>query len=89
MPMSHEKMAEMTKLAEHVMGPVLTVAARRLVQSIEEVHLSHLAPLRALIDEAVEHVRHAPGCPSLTKGGDEHCTCGAVDFLSRLEAARP
>lgn len=87
--MNHEKMAEMTKLAKHVMEPVLHVAARRLVQSIEEIHLTSLEPLRALLDEAPEHVRHAPNCPSIKLGGDEHCDCGAVDFLNRLEAARP
>lgn len=87
--MTSEKMSAMTKLAEHVMEPVLTVAARRLVQSVEEIHLTRLVPLRALIDEAPEHVRHAPSCPSLTIGGDEVCDCGAVDFLNRLEAARP
>ena len=47
----------------------------------------HLRRVMDLADEAVEHVRHAPGCPSISLGGDEHCNCGAVDYLNRLGAA--
>lgn len=47
----------------------------------------HLKRLIAAADEAVEHVRHRPDCPSVKLGGDEHCECGVVEYLSRLGAA--
>jgi hypothetical protein len=40
----------------------------------------------ALFAEACEHVRHAPDCGHHGRG-DAFCTCGAVDFLGRLEIA--
>lgn len=46
------------------------------------------APLAELIDEAAEHVRHAQRCPANGRG-DEHCDCGAVDYIARLRAALP
>jgi len=45
-----EKKAEYRKLAEEVMEPVLTVAARRLGQAVEEIHTSQIKPLRDEIE---------------------------------------
>jgi len=45
-----EKKAEYWKLAEEVMEPVLTVAARRLGQAVEEIHTSQIKPLRDEIE---------------------------------------
>ena len=42
--------------------------------------------LAELIEEAAEHVRHAQRC-SAGGRGDEHCDCGAADYLQRLKAA--
>jgi len=44
--MTPEKKAEYQKLAEEVMAPGLTVAARRLGQAVEEIHSTQIAPLR-------------------------------------------
>jgi len=49
-----EKMADLTGMARGVMEPVLKVAARRLVQSMEEVHESEIRPLREVL-KAVDH----------------------------------
>lgn len=50
--------------------------------------MSVASSLKTLYAEAVEHVRHASDCPSVSEGaGDEGCTCGAVAFLARFEAA--
>ena len=48
--MTPEKKAEYRKLAEEVMEPVLTVAARRLGQAVEEIHTSQIKPLRDEIE---------------------------------------
>lgn len=47
----------------------------------------HLKRLITVANEAVEHVRHRPDCPSVKLGGDEHCECGAVEYLDRLGEA--
>lgn len=47
----------------------------------------HLRRVLDVAKEAVEHVRHRPDCPSVKLGGDEHCECGAVEYLTRLSAA--
>ena len=52
--MKPEKMTELSDLAADVMKPVLKVAARRLVQSMEEVHESEIKPLREVL-RAVNH----------------------------------
>ena len=49
--MTPEKKAEYRKLAEEVMEPVLTVAARRLGQAVEEMHTSQIKPLRDEIEK--------------------------------------
>lgn len=53
MPLPPDKMHEMTELASEVMRPVLQVAARQLVQSMEEIHESTVTPLR----EEIERLR--------------------------------
>lgn len=55
----HEKMAEMTDLAKDVMEPVLKVAARRLVQSMEEIHESKIKPLRDALSGLLSAARQA------------------------------
>jgi hypothetical protein len=44
--MTPEKKAEYYKLAQEVMEPVLTVAARRLGLAVEEIHATQIKPLR-------------------------------------------
>jgi len=53
--MTPGKKAEYRKLAEEVMEPVLTVAARRLGQAVEEIHTSQIKPLR----DEIERLREA------------------------------
>jgi len=53
--MTPEKKAEYRNLAEEVMEPVLTVAARRLGQAVEEIHISQIKPLR----DEIERLRAA------------------------------
>lgn len=46
MPLTADHKAEATRLAEEVMDIVLKAAARRLVQTVEEVHDTQIQPLR-------------------------------------------
>lgn len=59
MTLSPEKMAELTREAEQVMQPVLTVAARRLVQSLEVAmeREAEAVRTRALAPDVLEEVR--------------------------------
>ena len=59
MPIKPEKMAEMTDLARDVMYPVLKVAARRLVHSMEEIHDSEIKPLRDALSGLLAAARKA------------------------------
>lgn len=47
--MKPEHKAEVGKLAEEVMDIVLQAAARRLTQTLEEVHNTHIQPLRVAL----------------------------------------
>ena len=49
--MTPEKKAEYRELAGEVMEPVLTVAARRLEQVVEEIHTTQIKPLRDEIEK--------------------------------------
>lgn len=72
--MKPEKMAEMTGLARDVMQPVLKVAARRLVQSMEEIHDSEIKPLRDALRKLVVAARTSGGV-----AGRDEALCAACD----------
>lgn len=59
---------------------------REDVAEIARKREAHLQRLITVANEAVEYVRHAPNCPGLNQG-DEQCSCGAVEYLSRVSAA--
>lgn len=74
MPITPEKMAEMSDLAADVMKPVLKVAARRLVQSMEEIHDSEIKPLRTVLRKLVDAARTSGGV-----AGRDEALCVACD----------
>ncbi len=49
--MNDEQRAEVQRLSEEVMGIVLKVAGRRLMQCTEEIHDTQIKPLRQALED--------------------------------------
>jgi uncharacterized small protein (DUF1192 family) len=80
--MTPEKKAEYRKLAEEVMEPVLTVAARRLGQAVEEIHTSQIKPLR----DEIERLRaQVVSLQSSLDAAPEHTRLGKKKTPDALE----
>lgn len=87
--MSDEGDAKRRALALEVAELVHVCAARLVMQVVETVYESHVAPrrkaLKALWKDAVE-LYHGNECKGIGRP-DGECTCGLVSFLNKLEAA--
>ncbi len=88
MALSPEKMAEMTDLAKEVTELVHRVAARRLVQAMEHIHDTEIAPIRNALKRILAEPYGCPMCDSgkLRNAAKEHWeSCGYAMAFKVLE----
>ena len=81
--MTEAKIAELSEMAEGVMGIVTKVAARRLVLAMEVIHDMEIDPLRDALRKLVFAARTSGG----TAGRDE-ALCAACDEAERALTGR-
>ena len=79
--LSEDARQRMIDDSRDVMDIVLKVAARRLVQSLEEVHDSSIQPLRDALRKLVVAARTSGGV-----AGRDEALCAACDEAERLLA---